>query len=317
MGAAALFFACMGAGLAVEPWLGPAPSGRPEVWVADRDASLLRGLDADMIDSRSHALGWPLAVASRSDGGLWVARSGDGTNAFGARLLDLSEDGVELGELWLEGFHDLDVLSDGRALCLERLEEGVGRLWRVDAEATPRLLFRAAGLRQVRASGGVAWCGGDDGRLRQVDVEDGTVLALACLPAPVLGVRSASEGGAWVALGGSAPTLARLDARMARMAQAPLEDPISFDALPDSSGPWTLERGGLVLRARTRDARVRLEVDLAILPGARHVLVLPDGGALVASPAGIIRVDWHGEQLPGQGGFAWITGWCRAAPPDE
>ena len=306
----------MGLGLAIEPWLGPAPAGAPAVWVADRDASLVRGLDGDLIDSRSHALGWPLAVAARADGGLWVARSGNATNDFGARLLDFSARGAVLGELWLEGLADLDALADGRALCLERMGDGAGRLWRVDAQATPRLLLQSAGLSHVRACGRLAWCGGDDGRLLQVDVEDGSVLAVACLPAPVLGLRGSLDGGAWVALGGATPILVRLDARMARMGQSDLEAPIAFDVLPESGGPWTLERSGAVLRARTRDGRPRLEVDLAILPQARHVLALPDGGALVASPGGIVRFDAHGAQRPGQGGFAWINGWCRASPPD-
>ena len=312
-----LFFACMGVGLAVEPWIGPSAAGAPQVWVADRDASLLRGLDDDLIDGRSHVVGWPLAVATAADGGLWVARSGNATNAFGARLLELSELGTELGELWLEGFHDLDALADGRALCLERLQDGSGRLWRVDAQATPRLLMQAAGLRHVRASGLLAWCGGEDGRLLQVDVAAGGVLALACMPAPILGLRVTADGGAWVALGGSSPVLARLDARLARMAQAPLESLVAFDVLPDGGGPWTLERAGAILRARTRDGRPRLEVDLTILPEARHVLALPDGGALVASPGGIVRFDAHGSPQPGQGGFAWISGWCRASPPDD
>ncbi|MEY2745227.1 MAG: hypothetical protein RL112_269 [Planctomycetota bacterium] len=313
--AVGLFFACMGLGLAIEPWLGPAPAGAPIVWVADRDASLVRGLDGDLIDSRSHALGWPLAVVARADGGLWVGRSGNATNDFGARLLDLSARGAEQGELWLEALGDLDVLADGRALCLERMADGEGRLWRVDLQATPRFLLRAPGLRHVRAGGRFAWCGGEDGRLMQVDVEDGSVSAVACLPAPILGLRPTLDGGAWVALGGAAPILARLDSRLARMAQADLEAPVAFDVLPESAGAWTLERSGAVLRARTRDGRPRLEVDLAILPEARHVLALPDGGALVASPGGIVRFDAQGAQLPGQGGFAWINGWCRASPP--
>jgi hypothetical protein len=302
----------MGAGLAIQPWLGPTPAGPPETWVADRDASCLRGLDAELIDSRRHELGWPLAVAPRADGGLWVARSGNATNAYGARLLSLSQDGDPLGELHLEGFHDLDVLRDGRGLCLERLDGGSSRLWRTDSDATPRLLVQADRMRHARISGAAAWCGGDDGRLLRVDVETGTVLALACLPAPVQGLRASGDGGAWVLLGGTAPILARLDERMARVAQVPMEQPLAFDVLPGVAGPWTLERGGAVLRSRTRDGGPRLEVDLSILPEARHVLSMPDGGVLVASPGGILRFDAHGAPRPGQGGFSWISGWCRA-----
>lgn len=327
--------------------------GEPVVWVADLDRSRVYGLDADMILAERREVGWPLQVIARADGGLWVARSGNATPDFGARLtLLLPVQGAwqEAGELWLDAFVDCALAPDDSLWCLERSAGGSTRLLHVRSDVTSACILEGPFL-QVRASRAGVWCVSADQRLLHLAF-DGTVLGTVSWGRPIVDLApsgaiapesggSAAAHGVWVLLGGEQHVLTCLQANLTplwwrvlpvRATELAL-DPEVHNTSGVRAG-WLLDpRGGGLVRVSqmpvSQDsgsgagfetgAGGGFEVTLAVvtpqvaLAAPRLLLALPRGVAVVASPGGLLRYDHSGQILPGQGGFGWISSLARAA----
>jgi len=309
--------------------------GEPVVWVADRDRSRIYGLDADMILSQRREVGWPLRVVARSDGGLWVARSGNATPDFGARLtLLLPETGgpgvqpsgwQEAGELWLDAFVDCALAPDDSLWCLERSVDGSTRLLHVRSDVTTECLLQGQFL-HVRVTRAGVWCVTADQRLLHVSFQ-GAVQGAISWGRPIVDLvpEGTAHHGMWVLLGGEQHALTCVQANLTALwwRELPVRatelalDPDVGGGL-DGCGGWLLDpRGGTLLRV-TQGAGATPEVTLAVvtpqvaLAAPRLLLAMPGAVAVVASPGGLLRYDHAGQILPGQGGFGWISSLARA-----
>lgn len=309
--------------------------GEPVVWVADRDRSRIYGLDADMILSQRREVGWPLRVVARSDGGLWVARSGNATPDFGARLtLLLPETGgpgvqpsgwQEAGELWLDAFVDCALAPDDSLWCLERSAEGSTRLLHVRSDVTTECLLQGQFL-HVRVTRAGVWCVTADQRLLHVSFQ-GAVQGAISWGRPIVDLvpEGTAHHGMWVLLGGEQHALTCVQANLTALWWRELPVRATELALdPEVHGSAGVRRGWLLDPRRGALLRVAQgvgpapEVTLAVvtpqvaLAAPRLLLALPDGVAVVASPGGLLRYDHAGQILPGQGGFGWISSLARA-----
>lgn len=295
-------------------------------WIADRDAHQLVGLDRDLHVAARCALRWPVMLAARTDGGVWVARALEG-GPRGAHALECL-DALGRSRARFE-------LPAPRALCApggegawmlidappepplqpeqpESLEQPEpAHLLRIELEAGPRRLASFAGARHLCArSSGELVLGADDGRLWLTDLAggvraerqlEGGLAALA--PGPRAGqcwaLQRAPDARLWL-LGAALEPLGVLRTGLAGGCLA---------AEPGSERVWVAD-------ARRRHVRRfgaagRLELDWTDVPlaGLRVGAALRDehapggGGALWLAPGALLRVDARGTLAPGQGGF--------------
>ncbi|MBK7874373.1 MAG: hypothetical protein IPJ77_01215 [Planctomycetes bacterium] len=284
-------------------------------WVADRDAHRVLGLDGDLLRVRELQLGWPLAVAARTDGGLWVLRSGNGTPSFGARLTSVDPAGALVNETWLENSETLELIEGRDALVIELGGAGKGRdrVWRFAPDGVGRILAEGERFNALCASRGTVVLGTSDGVLVRV-AADGTRKELARV------VTDRSFGA--LAAGPHPGSIFALDTGPGRRLELRGDDlgvvwsvALGFDArhvgvVPGAERAWVSDVNGA--RARRYGPGGALELECALpLHGSDHALAFGDG-ALFAAPGAVLRVDAQGRLRPGQGGFAWLSGLARA-----
>lgn len=284
-------------------------------WAADRDAHRVVGLDGNLLRVRELQLAWPLAVAARVDGGLWVLRSGNGTGSFGARLTGLDAGGAQTNELYLEDAASLALWGGLDALVIELGGAGPGRdrVWRVAPDGTGRILHEGEHLNALCASGADVVIGATDGTLLRV-APDGSkkVLGLARTDRMIGAVAEGPlPGSVFVLDVGPGHRLALFDTKLSPAWSVALGlDAQHVGVVPGEERVWVTDVNGA--RARRYGPRGVLELECALpLHAPDHPLAFGDG-ALFAAPGGILRVDALGRALPGQGGFAWVSGLARA-----
>jgi hypothetical protein len=210
-------------------------SARPgpvAVWVADRDACEVVGLDADLLRAVAVDLSWPVEVEACSDGGAWVAHAPSGDPSGEHRLVRITADGRVVPEpvtgivpgletglvpgLATGPIADLDALDDGGVLALEvrsggaRPEDagavsGTTRVLRIDRGGARAALDLGSDARVAACAGGRVALGTVHGLVRVHDLSaaapeplaegrfDGRVLDLAAGPAAQTG---------WAVIGG-------------------------------------------------------------------------------------------------------------------
>lgn len=297
------------------PVSAPRPPGAPAILVADRDRSRVYELDDELLLAGRREAGWPLQLAARSDGGLWMARSGNATPDFGARLDLVARDGTVRGQLWLEAHVDLAVAPDDAALCIEQSDPQTRRLLRVDDDVVPRALHADPHLARVRASREHVWCSTDDSRLLQLDPADGSVLRSATFPGGVHDVRPDGAGGVLVLAGAAPRRLVHLGPDLVEASSLALPGAPSTLAHEPRAGAgggtpsqaWLLDPSTRALLRVALDAGGPPSIVDVPSPEPLRLLALPDGGVLVATPGALLRFDRYGQTLPGQGGFGWIS----------
>ena len=280
--------------------------GEPKYWVADRDGCAVYGLDEDSIVVRRVDLPWPTAVAARADGGVWVLRSEEGTPDASTRLLRLDDRGAVRSETRLGTCVDLDGLSDGSAIVLERAE----RILRIDADGGVREVARGsewtgcAALEDsivVADARGIVW--------RVALDPPGAVLASADLRARILEVEcDAGRGACWVITASEPKRIHRLDADLVVRwsAEAAIQAPVlAKDETHDRI--WLVEGARSTVRRLDGRGVVELERTIPSILGACSAAGRSEGGIVLATPGGLVPLDPDGSVRPGQGGFAHLV----------
>ncbi len=294
-----------------------APPGEVAAWVADRDAGRVFGLDRDLLIARRIPVDWPLDVEPAPDGGLWVLRSAAGTARSTHRLDRFGPAGGLITELWIERGLDLDVLAAGeQALVVEEREAAPTRVIRVREEGSLFPVFERDGIACVVGERSSAVIGTRDGHVLRVDVATQAVIAGASVGGEIVDLARGPEAGSLWALdaAGSGRVLllardlpvrwiAALPRRAAHLAPEPGQERVWLAGVHEPcvvrlgpGGALELDRCGLPL------------------PGLDRALAWPPGGALLATPGAVLRLDPSGTLLPGQGGFEFLV---DVAPADR
>lgn len=304
--------ACLAALAVAEP--PPVPPGETAVWVADRDASRVYGLDAGLHLARRIAVDWPLDVEAAHDGGLWVVRSAAGTAASTHRLDRLDADGNLVTELWIERAVDLDVLAGGEeALFVEQRAAAPARLVRVRTEGSLFQLLERDGLRCVVGERERAVVGTSDGHVLRVEVATGAVSSDADIGGTIRDLAPGPEAGTvWVLDDSASGRVLLLGADLAPRWSTPLPRPAAHLApvrgeervwLANTTEPCVVRLGP--------GGHLELESCGLPLPGLERALAWRDG-VLATAVGAVLRLDRHGNLAPGQGGFDYVVDLARA-----
>jgi hypothetical protein len=274
-------------------------------WVADRDGCAIYGLDEDAIVARRLDVAWPIALAARPDGGVWVVSSDRGSPASVTRLLRLDTECAIRSETLLGECADLAALGDGSAIVL-----GSDRILRCDANGRVAEIYRGGSLTCCAASEGSVVVGDALGIVRRVALDPpGAVIAHVDLRERVLQIESdLIHSRFWVTTVSDAATIHRLDADLAVQWSAyagSLDASLAKDADPDRI--WIVDGARSTVRRFDGNGIVELErADPAIL-GANSGAGSSRGGIVVARPGCMLLLDPAGRILPGQGGFAHLV----------
>ena len=280
-------------------------AARARTWVADRGAGRLIGLDDDLFVTGSLEVEVPVALALRSDGGLWIAAAVEG-HPRGAHRLDLVPPRgrpcpvAELGALL-----DLEVVGGERALAVHRTG-GCTLVQTHGADGSEEIVLAVPGAACAAGRPGRTLVGTEDGRLLAVGA--GAVVERA-LGRRFVDLAPAPVSGGWWALDTGPPSrLLLVDAELAIVSELFPGPAAAMAPVPGEERVWILAEGR---RAALRlGPRGELELPPAVLSmrGVEAIAATADGGLLAAAPGALMRLDPRGQPVPGQGGFDHLVG---------
>jgi len=272
------------------------------VWVADRGAGRLIGLDGDLFVARRLAVEHPVAIALRPDGGLWVASALDGHPRGRHRLELVSPAGEGCPIAELGALLDLEAVAGGGVLAVHTagghtLVEGY------DAGGSRLDVLAVPGAACAAGRPGRTLVGTSDGRLLSAGTERPAQRALGrCF----VDLAPDAAPDRWWALDTGPPSrLLLVDGGLAIVSE---HYPGPASALALAPGPagervWVLgaDRRS-VLRLGPGGAPELAQVRLP-MRGVEAIAATPAGGLLAAAPGALLRLDAGGRGVPGQGGF--------------
>ena len=301
---------CLSLGWAIarEPRI-PDANAPVEVWISDRDANRVVGLDRNLLPLRSVALRAPLDIEARTDGGAWVI-SAVHSDPLGPHLLTrLNATGSSSAEFHLAPVLDLAVDPHGRALVIE-LEPAGERL---------RIVDDSGASIWTRAWPGALSIAGSTNRVLVGTASGG--LALFDPASPATAPRLSAFGGVLsdVAAGPLPGTWWVLDA--AGSCRVALLDSLLAVMWSKSVGLHALHLAPVAGRERvwiadSTQPHVRrfgpggvLEVDRADLPqsGLDRACAWRGDSALFTTPGALLHLDGGGQGSPGQAGFDFLV----------
>ncbi len=293
-----------GAAALGQPSAGP---GAVALWICDRDASALIGLDADGLRRARIEVPFPVELEPGADGALWVLyQLGPGPSA-GRRLCSISVEGRVRVDLPARGLGGLVACGQGAVAGV--LQRGaVANLVRFD-RAGARLELGAIESDAYLACGedGRLWLAGPS-LLSQAGESPHIIRELPSVPTRI--TTAWSSQGAWM-LERSARDELRL-VRLDGAGQALFEVPAADLRL--GSGPVLLagEAGLGVWLVTERGEALHLDDDgefvaRGSLPmlGVEAISTSLGGGLLAVSGGSLMRLDPQALSLPGQGGFRY------------
>lgn len=297
---------------AVEP-------GPPAVWVADRDGHGVVGLDGDLFVASLVPARSPVWLAPRP-GGFWCVEASGGAplgpHAVGAWDGTWTTLATGLGPVV-----DLASGVDGDALCVEfGLGGAPSRVLRVDEGGVFDVAVHAGALCvegiAAKAPGGELRAdllvGDGAGQLTRYG-PGGVVVEVMALGGELVDVVVRGQrafvldatGGGRVHVLGVSPS-----GGLVREASFGLGLQVErLGPTPDGAHVWVVDSSEPLARRYAAGGQLELEVELAT-SDARGVLGLANGGVLILTPGGLVRLDGAGLQQPGQGGFAYATDLC-------
>ncbi len=295
--------ACLFAFALADP--APPPPGEPRVWVADRDGSRVVGLDADLYVSRTLAVDWPFDVEPAPGGGLWILRAETSSSAATHRLDRIDGAAQLVTELWIERALDLDVLGDGdQALVVEARASELPRLLRVRVEGSLFPLLERAGMTCVTGERAAAVVGGSDGSVLRVDALTGAVQVATNVGGSVVDLaRGPRPGTVWVLDGAGTGRVLLLESDLSvRWSVVLPRAAIGLAPVANEERVWLSAASAPCVSRYGPGGALELDRCGLPLPGLGPALAWRNG-VLVCAGGALLRLDVHGAQLPGQGGF--------------
>lgn len=302
--------------------------GVPEVWVCDRDAHHVLGLDGDLFVAQSLATRFPVRVASRV-GGFWAVTA-EGGSPIGAHALSVWDGAWTTYASKLGPIVDLGTGVDGDALLVEFGLTGLpSRVLRGNVAGVLELAVHPGALAVAgQAFASPSASGSMEALLASVLVADaagrvtrygpgGAVLGAVDLGGELVDVAafgSAAQAGGrvYVLAANGGGRLIALNAALAvewEVALGLQVDELSVS--PDGAHLWIADSTEPLARRYGADGSLELQV---LLPASdiSGVQAVANGGALFTSPGAVLRVDGVGTVLPGQGGLSYATDLCLA-----
>jgi hypothetical protein len=298
----------------LDPGVGPNRTSSDRaiaVWVADRDADRIHGLDADLIRARSFACRAPLALRARRDGGLWVLRARERAPGSRQRVERRDAQGDLRAMVELDSCVDLERDADDAALVIEARAAGhTDRAWRVRDDGSLVLLLERDHLSCATAALDSIALGTSNGDLVRIDARaEGRVLAEAHLDARLGDLAPGPEAGTLWALDVRRPGRLylleeNLDVRWSvrvELSAAHLAPVLGEERV------WLCD--GAEPRWRRFGPSGVLELERSLLPlgGLERALAWTDGGVVWIAPGAVMRADAQGRSKPGQGGFNYLV----------
>lgn len=281
------------------------PPGPPCVWVADRGAGRLIGLDRDLFVAGRVAVECPVALALRSDGGLWVARALEG-HPGGAHRLELAPPAgppcpvADLGALL-----DLEVVAGERALVVHTAG-GLALVQTHGARGSTEVLLGLSGASCAAGAPGRTLVGTADGRLLAVA---GATVTERPVGRRFVDLAPGPGAGTWWALDAGPPArLLLVDAELAIVRELFPGSAAGMAPVPGAGAVWVL--GGRRRQVQRLGARGAVQVPPTALPmrGVEALAATADGGLLAVAPGAVMRLGPDGRPWPGQGGFDHLVG---------
>ena len=291
-----------------------------EVWVADRDADELVGLDGDGFLVRRIHVRAPVALSS-APGGPFVVSAREAWALGEHALWKLGLDGRRLVPLaaGLGPVLDLETLPDGGALVVEFVAGGASRVLRTPGAGTGAApvgglatvveltgaTCAAGRLAEGPGALGLEILVGDEAGGLSL-VRDGEVVAVRELGGEV-GDLAPGPGGTWFALDLASRRLVLLD-RDLGLLWAVDHGLAALELAPvvGEERVWLVDSTEPLVRRYGPGGGLEVE---AGMPAADATGATDDGqgGLWVASAGALLRLDVHGAVQPGQGGFGHLT----------
>jgi hypothetical protein len=277
------------------------PPGPVAIWVADRGASRVYGLDANNIVARTIQVGSPLRVVSAGERGVWILRAREARARAEHDLVLATGEGRITFELELDRCLDLSAARSGDALCLTRDAAGARSAGRISLEGQRTVLAQRGDFTAIAGLSASIAIGTERGELLRFD-GDGDLCSCSVVARSVVDLAPGPHADSvWVLDSGNEVRLIDAHDRVVWRSST------GFDArklapIPSSEDVWLIARDGPCARRFGRASGPLDCSDFGAIP-AECALGLPDGGVLLALPGAIVNRDERGRPLPGQGGF--------------
>ncbi|MBK8179880.1 MAG: hypothetical protein IPK67_13560 [Planctomycetes bacterium] len=287
----------------------PDPRAPAAVWITDRDAHRVWGLDRNLLVVREVGMRAPIEVEACSDHGAWVVGALDGDPLGRHQLARLDPAGMVTARAPLGALMDLALCEQDGAVVVDlgptgarvsEFDAGAGILWQRD---WPGAACAAAAGRWVLV-------GGSSGGLARFD--RGTPSAAPLLVAwgsSVADVAPGPTADTWWALdAGSGHRLALLGADLsARWTRATQISALHLAPVPGKEQVWLADSTLPLVRRYGSGGVQEIERSDMAQGGLDRAAALAGGGALFTTPGALLSLDAWGRNAPGQGGFDFLV----------
>ena len=279
--------------------------GPVEFWAADRDASTLVGLDADLFVARRIALPWPVRVVERPGGGVWAVSAVAGDPLGAHRIVRYAADGQPRGSLGIDPPFDVARADDG-LIAVVLTAPATRALIHVDDGLTPRTIASSPDDLGCTAIGTSVYVGTESGVVRRHDLATGAVAS-----APVgtqIGDLAPGPGGRVFVLDVGAPArLALVDPDLTVVWAVPVGLAAqTVVPIPDQERVWLADTTAARARRFGPDGVLELDVTLP-LSGLDRGVAAANEHLYLTAPGAVLHVDPSGTLAPGQGGFDYLV----------
>lgn len=283
---------------------GQTPPGPPVVWLCDRDAGRVWGLDVDGFLSREVRIARPLALVTAPGGDRLVLQALRQGSAAPCRLSRWTSAGECNEGLRLAEAHGLVVDGEGIAYTLAGAPERPELLgWTASGEVLP--LGELPGALDLRAGPGGVWAVGQGEAWRVVPLpsdERGAASPVVGWPdEQLLAVEFDAHGSWWLTEAQGSRRLRRLDTDLGGRLELDAPER-AFMLVPlGSGGAWCLSTDGTWRRVGATG--LLGPVGSGLQRPVRAACPDGEGGFWAVSPGAAQRVDRTGRLRLAQGGF--------------
>lgn len=320
-----------GFGVLMAPLLGPSPK-RVALWVADRDANQLVGLDQDFLVATSTPMASPVRVVAMADGGAY-ALSAIGGSPIGPHSLVHVDSQGGLQQVGLLGVGvDLAQSGEDEVFVVEMGLWGAdSRVLRVELgpvlsgaapqrDLVPFAVSPGAVAVGVQVGLGTAnpklsvLVGSDSGRLTRYDGAGALLQEVAGLAGEIGDIAPGPDRGWWVLDVASPNRLLRLDRNLGLLWA--VETGLHSESLAAVEGEprvWIADTTEPLVRRFGPNGVLELSAPTVATDFSRGA-GLQSGEFWVASPGAALRLDQYGGGLPGQGGFDYLVDLSSVRP---